>query len=99
MCTPLPSDFGDGAQEGERRSLAVGAGHVHDGRQLVLRIPERGEQALDAAERQVDRLRMQLLEALKQRVAHRGAGAGRWTPGAIGESRQSRETLGASAAD
>jgi hypothetical protein len=30
---------------------------------------ERGKQALDAPEREVDRLRVQLLQALEQRVA------------------------------
>ena len=40
----------DGADEGQRRALAVGAGDMHHRRKLVLRVAKRGEQALDPAE-------------------------------------------------
>ena len=73
----LAHRLGDGAEEGEERALAVGAGDMHHGRQLLLGVAERGEQTLDPPERQVDRLRVQLLQALEQRVAGRDPRAGR----------------------
>ena len=36
-----------GAEKGAGRSLAVGAGHVKDGRHIVLRIAQPGEQLRD----------------------------------------------------
>ena len=48
-----------GAQIGDDRALAVGAGDMDDRRQAALRMAERGEQPRDAVERQVDQLRMQ----------------------------------------
>ena len=45
---------------------------MHDRRQFPLRVAERGKQPLDAAKRQIDRLRMQLLQALEQRVGAEG---------------------------
>jgi hypothetical protein len=40
-------------------------------RQLALRMAKCREQALDASKRQIDRLRVQRLEALEQREAFR----------------------------
>ena len=48
-----------GLEVGDGRALAVGAGDVDDGRQAGFRVAELGQQPLDAAERQVDQLRMQ----------------------------------------
>ena len=67
----LAQRLGDGADEGEQRALAVGAGDMHHRRQAPLGMAERREQAFDAPERQIDRLRMQRLQPLKQRVACR----------------------------
>jgi hypothetical protein len=63
--------LGDGADEGDQRSLAVGSRDMDHGRQAALRMAECREQTLDASKRQVDRLRVQRLEALKQRDAFR----------------------------
>ena len=68
--------LGDGAGEGEERAFAVGAGDMQHRRQLLLGMTERGEQALDPPERQVDRLRMELFQPLQQRIARRDPGAG-----------------------
>ena len=57
-----------GAQHGDDRALAVGAGDVDHRRQPALGVAERGEQPLDAAERQVDDLGVQ------RRSAGRGPG-------------------------
>ena len=67
----LAERLGDGAGEGEERALAVGAGDMQHRRQLLFGLAERGEQPLDAPKRQVDRLRVQLLQPLEQRVARR----------------------------
>ena len=64
----------DGPHEGDGRALAVGAGDMDDRRQALLRIAERGEQALDALQRQVDPLGMQLEQARQQRVTRRHVG-------------------------
>ena len=53
----------DRAHERDGRALAVGAGDVDDRRQPPLRMAERGEQPLDAAERQIDALGMQRQQA------------------------------------
>ena len=50
------------------------------GGRLPLGMAERGEQPLDAAKRQIDRLRMQRLQALEQSVARREPKAGRRGP-------------------
>ena len=60
-----------GPHRGHRRAFALGAGDVHDRRKVVLRIAQRREQPLDAAERQIDQLRMQPAEALENPVAGR----------------------------
>ena len=75
--------LGDGAGEGEERALAVGAGDMQHRGKLLLGMAERGKQALDPPERQVDRLRMQLFQPLQQRIARRDPGAGRSAPGAM----------------
>src|SRR5438132_14119450 len=56
---------------GYRRAFALGAGDMDDRWKGVLRIAERREKPLDAAERQVDQLRMQPSEALENPVAAR----------------------------
>jgi len=67
----LAQGLRDGAHEGDQRSLAVGPGDVDHRRQTALRMVKCCEQTLDASKRQVDRLRVQRLEALKQRHASR----------------------------
>jgi hypothetical protein len=65
-----------GAQEGERRALAVGAGDVDHRRQLFLGVAEACEQALDPAEGEIDEFGMQPGEAVEDRVTsrhHRGS--------------------------
>ena len=61
--------LGDGAQEGEEGALAIRAGDMDDRRQLLLGMAKGREQTLDAPEREIDRLRVQLLQALEQRIA------------------------------
>ena len=60
--------FGNGAHGGNGRAFAVGAGDVHDGREAVLRIAQLRHQPADAVEREVDRLRMQLGQAVEDRI-------------------------------
>ncbi len=55
----LARGFQHGAQEGDGRALAVGAGDVDHRRQFALGMIECGEQPLDAVERQIDPLGMQ----------------------------------------
>ena len=71
---------------GGDRALAVGAGDVHDRRQLVVGIAELAEQPLDAAERQIDQLRMQQLHLGEELGARRHAALPpcmRCRPGAV----------------
>jgi len=42
---------------------------MHHGGQLLLGVTKRGQETLYPTERQIDRLRVQLLQALEQRVA------------------------------
>ena len=71
--------FEAGAQGRDGRALAVGAGDMDDRREPVLRVAQRGEQALDAAERQVDLFRVQAAEPGQHKLgggrlaAHAGA--------------------------
>ena len=65
--------FEDRLQVGGDRALAVGAGDVHDRRQLRVRIAQLAEQPLDTAERQVDQLRMQQLHLGEELGARRHA--------------------------
>ena len=46
--------FADAPQKGKGRPLAVCAGDMHDATKRFFRIAERGQQSLDAPERQVD---------------------------------------------
>ena len=80
----LAERFRDGARESDERALAVGAGDMHYRRQPLLGMIQRREQALDAPKRQIDRLRVQLLQPLEQRLARAGSWAGRGAPGAVG---------------
>ena len=61
--------FEAGPHRRHRRAFAFGAGDVHDRRKAVLRIAHRREKPLDAAERQIDQLRMKPAEALQNPVA------------------------------
>jgi hypothetical protein len=56
---------------------------MHDRRKLLLRVPERRQQTLDAPERQIDRLRMQFLQLLEQAIARSEPGTGRGPPDAM----------------
>jgi len=60
--------LGDGAQDGDRRSLAVGAGDMNHRRQPALGIAERRAQAVHPPQRQVDQLGMQQAKPLKRGV-------------------------------
>ena len=53
-------------QESDRRALAVGARHMNNRRQPPVRVAKRGQQALDASQREIDDLRVELLEARKK---------------------------------
>ena len=55
----LAGRFENRAHERDGRALAVGAGDMDHRRQTAFGMTERREQALDAAERQIDPLRMQ----------------------------------------
>ena len=77
----LPRGFEDRAHERDGRALAVGTGDVDHRWQAPFRMAERGEEALDAAEREIDALRVQRqqsgedgLPALLPRLV-RGGGA------------------------
>ena len=61
---PPARGFGDGAQEGQHRALAVGAGDMDHRRQTALGMIQLREQPLDAAERQIDDARMEPIEPL-----------------------------------
>ena len=65
----LAARFQNRPHEGDGRALAVGSRDMDDRRQAFLRRAEIGEQALDAAERQVD-------DAGMQRRETRGDGIG-----------------------
>ena len=60
--------FEDRAHEGDGRALAVGAGDVDHRRQLALGMIERGQQPLDAIERQIDAFGMQRGQPRDDRV-------------------------------
>src|SRR6478736_5951269 len=81
----LTQRLGDGSDEGDQRSLAIGAGDMDHWGQLALWMPEACEQALDAPKRQVDGLRVQRLEALEQRHASRDRGQWRAALVAVGQ--------------
>ena len=56
----LPRGLEDRAHERDGRALAVGAGKLaNHRRQAPFRLAERGEEALDAAEREIDAFRVQ----------------------------------------
>src|SRR5205807_562207 len=59
---------------------AVGAGDMDHRRQLFLRVTERGEQPFDAAQRQVDLLRVQLRQPRQHPVAGQWSGHGAILP-------------------
>ncbi len=63
----------NGAHEGDRRTLAVGAGDMDDGRHFQMRRPKFRKQAFDPAERQVDAAGMQRREARRDWI-HRVQG-------------------------
>ncbi len=71
--TLQPRGFEAGAQEGDGRALAVGAGDMDHRRQPTLRLAQRRQQPQHAVERQVDELRMQPQQPLQDGVnAHAG---------------------------
>ena len=63
-----PRGLGDGADEGDGRTLAVGAGDMDDGRQAMLGIAERRAQDAHPLQRQVDTLRVPRAQAFGDRV-------------------------------
>ena len=65
---PQARRLGDGPDEGDGRTLAVGAGNMDDGRQPVLRITQRRTQDAHPVQRQVDPLRMPRAQSLGDRV-------------------------------
>ncbi len=60
--------LGDGTHGRDGRALAVGAGDMHHRREAILRIAQLRHQPADAVEREVDRLRMQLRQAIEDRI-------------------------------
>ncbi len=58
----------DRPHERDRRAFAVGAGDMDHRRQPPFRMIERGQKALDAAERQVDAFGMQREKPRQDRV-------------------------------
>src|SRR6266852_5448378 len=88
-----------GAQESDGRALAVGAGDMHDRRQMLVRIAERREQPPHAVERQVDKLGMEPQQPLQDPVDGQGqarserAAAGRVTMCVGGSRRRSRSMM------
>ena len=61
--------FVESAQEGDHRSLAVGAGDVDGGRQMAFGVTQRREQSLDTPERQIDCFGVEALDPLESRLA------------------------------
>ena len=80
----LAGRFQDRAHEGDGRAFAVGAGDMDQRRQLLFGMIERGKQALDAVERQVDALGMQRQEPRQDGVDRPRAGTRRLTPAPAG---------------
>ena len=78
----LAGRFEDRAHEGNGRAFAVGAGDMDQRRQFLFRMIERGKQALDAIERQVDALGMQRQEPRQDGVDRPRAGTRRTHAGA-----------------
>ena len=78
----LPRGLEDRAHERDGRALAVGAGNVDHRRQAPFRMAERGEEALDAAEREIDAFRVQRQQSREDGLPAllpglvRGGGAG-----------------------
>ena len=92
----LAGRFQDRAQEGDGGALAVGAGDMDHRRQLALGMIERGEQPLDAIERQIDALGMQRGQPRDDRVNRRrhGGALTRAPEPAIAAAHPSRRRLG-----
>ena len=67
----LAGRFQNRANEGDRRSLAVGSRDMNDGRQAVLRPAQFLQQVERAAQRQVDFLRMQPRQPIQDNVGTR----------------------------
>ena len=65
----IAGGFEHGLEVGGDGALAIGAGDMHDGRQPEMRVAELGKQALDAAQGQVDQLRMKQLKIGEELVA------------------------------
>ena len=76
--------LGHGAQIGDQRTLAVGAGDMHHRRQLQMWRADIGQQALDALKPEIDELGMQPREAVENRVGHGACRlTGRRPPGCV----------------
>jgi len=75
-----------GAECRHRRALAVGAGDMDHRRQPALGMIQRREQPLDAVEREIDELRMELAKALQDPIAAQAVAppAGRGSSGTTG---------------
>ena len=73
-----------GAQRGDDRALAVGAGDVDDRRQPALGMAERGEEPLDAAEREVDDLGVQRRQPVEDARRCPGAHCAAWAASSTG---------------
>ena len=82
----IAAGFETGAQRRDRRPLAVGARDMNRGRQPGLRVTERGEQALDAAQGQVDLFRVQRHQALQHPITLMNGAAEQWAYSAAFES-------------
>jgi hypothetical protein len=65
---PEAGRLGHGADEGDGRALAVGAGDMDDGGQAKLRIAEDGAEGAHTVQREVDLLRVAQTQAFGNRV-------------------------------
>ena len=72
--------LGHGAQIGDQRALAVGAGDMHHRRQLQMRRADVRQQPFDPPKLEVDELGMQPHEAVEDRIGH-GRRLGRCSSG------------------
>ncbi len=62
--------LGHGAEIGDQRALAVGAGDMDNGRQLQVRRTEVRQQAFGALQPEIDQSRVKPHDALQKRIDH-----------------------------
>ena len=62
----IPRRFKDRLQESDNRTFAIRSRDMNNRRDPPMRVSERGEKAMHAAERKVDALRMQRFKAREQ---------------------------------